>query len=338
MMPYMEAVISSLVLDYGDEIIVISWDKRTLTPHRPEFYQDVKFLERSKLGIVEIAKLIQDFNPELIYISGRMDKGYLKALKFSKTKAKVVMGMDTQLIGTFKQLIQILLRSFLYKNYFDFIWIPGQRQYSFARLLGYTSKSILFNLLSGNQTLFSRVDRTNTTEIKTVVFVGRLEKVKGLDLLLEAWKNIDEGLKNDWQLVLIGEGKLGSYARQYDKVYIKGFLPQSEIINLLKGDCIFCLPSRKEPWGVVVHEMAAAGLPMILSSAVGAGDEFLINNYNGYLINKLTVASLQSKLVKMMELTYKERLIMAERSRSMSFRITPSLSAASFRSILSPND
>ena len=37
----------------------------------------------------------------------------------------------------------------------------------------------------------------------------------------------------------------------------------------------FVLPSRKEPWGVVVQEAAAARMPVICSDSVGAGDHLV---------------------------------------------------------------
>lgn len=44
--------------------------------------------------------------------------------------------------------------------------------------------------------------------------------------------------------------------------------------NLMKQCGVFILPSRIEPWGVVVHEFSAAGFPLLLSDQVGSAESF----------------------------------------------------------------
>ena len=56
------------------------------------------------------------------------------------------------------------------------------------------------------------------------------------------------------------------------------------------------LPSFYEPWGVVVHEHACAGMPLLLSSAVGAGERFLVEASNGYRFISGDKASLKTML------------------------------------------
>ena len=47
---------------------------------------------------------------------------------------------------------------------------------------------------------------------------------------------------------------------------------------------LFVLPSRHEPWGVVVNEALAAGLPVVLSDRVGAAADLLVDGENGRLV------------------------------------------------------
>lgn len=333
MMPYMEAVINSLVVDYGNEVCVVSWDKKRLTPHVPQYPNSVKSFNRSEFDVAKLKELMKRFNPGLIYVSGRMDKGYLKALKNIDPGTFVIMGMDSQWFGTVKQYIQVLFSPFLYKKYFTHIWVPGSRQYTFARLLGYAPTEIIRGLYTGNYHLFSQNNFLLRKE-KRIVFLGRLEKIKGLDLLLEAWLDLNQEFKGEWKLTIIGQGSLSKLAEKVEGVELTGFLEQKEILNLLENDCVFCLPSRKEPWGVVVHEMAAAGLPLILSKQVGAGEKFLIHGYNGFLLDTLSVVSIKNSLEKMMQLTESERKNFGVRSMELSKELTPELAAASLNSVL----
>lgn len=334
MMPYMEAVIESLVKDFGDTVCVVSWDKKKLTAHEPALPPAVTAYKRSSFDNQGLKQLIADFKPQIVYASGRMDKGYINAAKGIKKEVKVVMGMDTQWLRTPKQFIQILLSFFLYKSYFTHIWVPGPRQFTFAQLLGYGPSNILKHLYSGDVKLFETISRA-ASGIKRIVFLGRLEKSKGLDLLLQAWQLLEEKQKIGWELLLIGNGSLGKAAVEVPQVKLAGFLAQKDMLRLLQQDCVFCLPSRVEPWGVVVHEMAAAGMPLILSQAVGAGDTFLLHGYNGYLLPVTSVAAIQTALKKTMSLTVEERKILGARSRVLAQSITPQIAAASLRSVLS---
>ena len=65
-----------------------------------------------------------------------------------------------------------------------------------------------------------------------------------------------------------------------------------EIIRYLRKSCGFILPSKYEPWGVVVHEAACSGLPLILSDSVGSRNELLINNHNGRVSIKILLQAL----------------------------------------------
>ncbi len=47
---------------------------------------------------------------------------------------------------------------------------------------------------------------------------------------------------------------------------------------------VFALLSRHEPWGVVVNEAAASGLPLLLSDRVGAAPDLLRDGENGFLV------------------------------------------------------
>ncbi|MEZ5031454.1 MAG: glycosyltransferase family 4 protein [Saprospiraceae bacterium] len=334
MMPYMEAVITSLVEDHGDTVSVVFWDQKKLTRYQPVFPASVRSYQRSAFSLQGLKQLIHELNPQIVFVSGRMDQGYLKAVKGLRSEIMVVMGMDTQWLGQLRQYVQIVLRRFLYRKYFTHIWVPGPRQYAFARLLGYQSQHIVRNLYSGNVSLFANLNRSNAG-LKRIVFLGRLEKVKGLDLLLGAWQSLEEELKRGWELLLIGSGSLEKEAEGIPQVRLAGFLNQEEMLPLLQNECVFCLPSRKEPWGVVVHEMAAAGMPLILSPEVGAGDAFLIHGYNGYVLDRISSSAIQSALKNLMSQSPDQRKVMGLRSRELSRKITPRTAAAALRSVLS---
>jgi glycosyltransferase involved in cell wall biosynthesis len=102
-------------------------------------------------------------------------------------------------------------------------------------------------------------------------------------------------------------------------------MSQEDVLKIVEDVDFFCLASRKEPWGVVIHEMAAAGLPLILSDTTGAGTEYLIDGYNGFQFKNQSESELRENLLKLMSSSLKELNIMGERSYKMSLNNSPEI-------------
>jgi glycosyltransferase involved in cell wall biosynthesis len=65
---------------------------------------------------------------------------------------------------------------------------------------------------------------------------------------------------------------------------ITGGLAEDELARRYVEADVFALLSRHEPWGVVVNEAAASGLPLVLSDRVGAAADLLRDGENGFLV------------------------------------------------------
>ena len=81
----------------------------------------------------EMESFILNYGPDVILISGRMDKDYLIISKNFANKITRVTIQDTMNQKTFKQFIQSLLSKYLYRKYFDKFWGVGIPQTSFAK-------------------------------------------------------------------------------------------------------------------------------------------------------------------------------------------------------------
>jgi glycosyltransferase involved in cell wall biosynthesis len=104
------------------------------------------------------------------------------------------------------------------------------------------------------------------------LFVGRLEREKGIDTLLEAWSRADLG--NGAALAVAGDGPLR--ARVEDAgVTALGRVAQDDLPALYAAADALVLPSVatatfQEPWGLVANEAMHQGTPVVASDAVGA--------------------------------------------------------------------
>lgn len=105
-----------------------------------------------------------------------------------------------------------------------------------------------------------------------VLFVGRLIWKKGVDVLIEAVARLDTPVR----LVIAGDGpersrlerlaadRLGPHRAEF-----VGFRQPAELPEWYAAADVFCLPSLTEPWGVVVMEALASGLPVVVTELVG---------------------------------------------------------------------
>lgn len=118
------------------------------------------------------------------------------------------------------------------------------------------------------------------------VFLGRLEKVKGIVNLIEAFKNIK---CNNIELIIAGKGTLQNdvklLAESDSRIHYVGFLNEIEINKLLKESDVLIIPSLwEEPFGMVILEAYKFGIPVIGSNKGGIPE--VIDNYKtGRLFN-----------------------------------------------------
>ena len=107
-----------------------------------------------------------------------------------------------------------------------------------------------------------------------VLFVGRLEPEKGVDVLLDAWCRADLG--PDARLAFAGRGPLERAVREAGAgIRALGYIPAAELPALYAAADVLVVPSVRtatflEPWGLVVNEAMLQSTPVIASDAVGA--------------------------------------------------------------------
>jgi phosphatidylinositol alpha-mannosyltransferase len=108
-----------------------------------------------------------------------------------------------------------------------------------------------------------------------VLFVGRLEKRKGVSHLLRAWAHVRREMPNA-RLVIVGEGRpLEGYRRFAElhgmpEVELVGYVSPEELLRYYHTCDVFCAPSTgQESFGIVLLEAMAAGKPIVASAIPG---------------------------------------------------------------------
>jgi glycosyltransferase involved in cell wall biosynthesis len=119
------------------------------------------------------------------------------------------------------------------------------------------------------------------------VYVGRLLAVKDVPALVAAWGRVVEELP-EAVLWVVGEGpQRQQLVRQAARVCpgavrFLGHRQQEELPSLYAAADLFVLPSLDEPWGVVVNEAGATGLPLVTSDRVGAAADLVLPGETGF--------------------------------------------------------
>ena len=147
--------------------------------------------------------------------------------------------------------------------------------------------------------LFRPVDRAESrrrlgiSEDCVVLYVGRLEPLKGLDILVRAVADLQ--MADATRLVVVGGGDRGSdgIARQLgrlarslgigERVTFAGAVPQSDLPTYYGSANVLVLPSHYESFGMVALEAMACGTPVVVSR-VGGLRSFVRNGESGYLV------------------------------------------------------
>lgn len=95
-----------------------------------------------------------------------------------------------------------------------------------------------------------------------------------------------------WDLVMVGDGpeksEIAALAGRLGlggRVHLPGFLQYDQLSEYYGHASAFVLASRSEPWGLVVNEAMASGLPVLVSSRCGCAADLVTEGQNGYLFD-----------------------------------------------------
>jgi len=339
-MGYQIPVLKALVDNHHAEAHVVHWDKNKLTPYEPPDLLGVKYRKRSEFKERDLLDFAIGIRPDLVYISGWQDRGYLPVADHLRKLGKpVVAGFDDQWQGSMRQRLgSILVRSMYKRKYFSHAWVAGPYQYEYARRMGFNKNEILFNLLSGNTELFGTaakfLERKAVDYPKVFLYVGSFRFIKGVDILAEAFEIYKRKHNGGWKLLCVGNGEMKPRLMKHESIEFRDFSSQEELLEISKSSGAFILPSRHEQWGVVAHEFTSAGLPLILSENVGSRPLFLVDGHNGYTFRGNSAENLARTMVAVSSKSGSELARMGANSHALSVSISPSICAATLVSVL----
>jgi len=180
--------------------------------------------------------------------------------------------------------------------------VPGKSSFNYLQLLGvpqqmiFTAPNAVDNNWFGTHANIARLGvpelgKRLCLPARYILFVGRLVPEKGIFDLLEAYGRLDENIRSTVGLVFAGDGKARSELEQRAKtvnpgtIWIPGFAQREDLAAMYGLADIFVLPTHSDPWGLVVNEAMACGLPAIVSNVAGCAGDLVDDGWNGFIVS-----------------------------------------------------
>lgn len=154
------------------------------------------------------------------------------------------------------------------------------------------------------------------TNARVVLFCGALVQRKGVDVLLDAWRQVREKLP-DAMLLMVGPYHREGHAHSEDWRFAESMvrrvaeteeLKRSVLLFGYRKDVekfyaaadVFVLASRREGWPNVIAEAMASGLPCVISWMDGLAEEYLRDNEEGIIVRSGDAVEYAEQLIKLL--------------------------------------
>lgn len=265
-----------------------------------------------------VLRFLDESPPDLLLVCGWHVPSYVLATVRKRGIRTKVFFFDNQWVDTRQMRAKALVAGPLLRSIFDAALVPGPRQALLAQALGF--RAPLQGGYSADVTHFAAAEPRLANA--NFLFVGRLVPDKGVDLLLQAYALYRQQTPDPWSLTICGRGPALDGLELPEGVILRSFVQPAALPDLMGSASAFVLPSRVEHWGVVLHEAAASGLPLVASNACGAVDVFA-RPENSWVFESEDVIGLAAALGSVSDLAEDAWDAAASFSRTQAKLITP---------------
>lgn len=275
--------------------------------------EEISLLNR----ISGILKAIKDFKPDVVNLTGYYDIASWTVLFYCKLKGiKTVLSNESTANDHTRNGIKESIKSLIIKQ-FDGYFNFGTRSENYILSLGISTKKMLVKRNCVDNKALKQIylkylpERNRHQQMlkispKNFIFVGRLIDYKNLFHFLEAFKLAQTKSSNDWGVIILGDGELKEDLQQFvfknkiQNISFQNGVSWQQVPEYLALSDVLVLPSYSEPWGLVVNEAMACGLPVIVSDQCGCAIDLVKNGENGFTFSPDNQEQLTKILLKFM--------------------------------------
>lgn len=165
-----------------------------------------------------------------------------------------------------------------------------------------------------------------------ILFVGRLVKIKGVEILIKSFFKIAPDFK-DVNLLIAGGGPELERLKRLSgellnrRIFFTGTIAREKIPELFAISEFLVLPSLFEPWGLCVNEAMAGGIPCLVSENCGCVPDLILEGETGWTFKRGDELNLEEKMRVCLNSDLKS---MGERARKLSSEVTLEMVAERF--------
>ena len=321
---YLMAEVASLI-DCGAEVAIIEYPCGFSRVAHQSF-MTIKWIDMATVRNVKgVLESLNGWSPDTILCCGWDDKLARKVAKYFRRRgATTVVGVDNPWERSLRQIAHCIISRFYLTHIFDFGWGAGAPQTRYLRFLGFSKDRIKKGFYAADTEKFLSLTHENKGPWPhSFIYVGRYAAEKNMRRMergfLKALKSMPE---SDWKLCCIGDGELWEERTIHPCIKHLGYKLPSELQDFVRESGCFVLASTNEHWGVVVHEFALMGLPLICSRRVMSVTDFLLEGENGFLFNPYDEDDIAEAFCAIMRMQDDALSRMGRKSRELGMRLT----------------
>jgi glycosyltransferase involved in cell wall biosynthesis len=228
-----------------------------------------------------VLRELRRFGPDVVGVGGWNQPAFWQALAYTKTRRiPLLVWVESTARDARSETVPLELAKRALVRSASGFFVPGRASADYVRGLGVPDDRIAVAPNAVDAELFGAASGPRDSGPCRFLYVGRLDPEKGLDVLLAAFRRVPG------ELVLVGGGSEETALRQQasERVRFVGQLDRDAVVPHYATADVFVLPSRSEPWGMVLNEAAAAGLPLVATDGVGAAHELIEHGVNGFRV------------------------------------------------------
>ncbi len=280
----------------------------------------------------KVCDLLHAENPKVLITVAYSNWAVLRAARWAKRNGvlSVVYSVSTHLDHPRRRWKEFA-KAFIVRRSYDAAFVTGSRAAEYIESLGISKNAIYLGGNAVDNKYFAVSNQTwqppDMFPQKYFLTVSRLSPEKNIPTLLQAYKEYYKKGGN-WGLVIAGTGPSEETLREsvppelIDRVHWFGWASYEDLPSFYHGASCFILPSISEPWGLVVNEAMAAGLPILVSNRCGCLPELCRSGVNGYSFDPYDIDGLAELMFKM-SCGLMDFINMGEASKNLIARFTP---------------
>ena len=232
---------------------------------------------------------------EFVIYSSFISFPFLFTALFAKLLGKKVIVFDE--LWEYPTTSKFKILRFIFKFFVNFtvdgFILAGSKSYEFNKRFFPKIKN---RVIAYNTNSYYKSSLCVKPREDSILYLGRVVKIKGLDKLIQILPNLD------MDLIVVGGSDI-EYKKECieaanklgvsDRISFLGECKKSDTSNIYSKYSIFCLPSQfiegqsqqLESWGFTVNEALECGCKVLVSDKVGSASDLIINGFNGYIFD-----------------------------------------------------